>query len=160
MKVSNNRKRVVVLATVSLIAALAVFVANEVLDSYIIDGSSERRRLGLDGSRTQSVGKDKHRRARRAKAQEMKAQHLSKQQHKHHDVDSSSHNFDPKSIAGKSYTDVEGVQKDGTYLMLYDEFHEGPDNDCIPLLRVKNQIKRIHYHFSYCQLFGEWQRPQ
>ena len=165
MKGSINAKRIVTLAAVSLIAALAVFVANEVLDSYI-DESSDRRMLGLDyaegedlyqleeslGSRILSVAKGKHRRAKRAKAHEMKVQQSAKRQHKQ--IESSS-NFDPKSVAGKSYKDAEGVQNDGTYLILYDEFYEGPGNSCIPLVRAKDKIKRVHYHFSHCQLFGE-----
>ena len=63
--------------------------------------------------------------------------------------------FDKKSVEGKSFQDVDGLQKDGTYLLYHDDFHQGPTNFCMPMVEEQDRIKRVHYHFSYCYLFGE-----
>ena len=67
-----------------------------------------------------------------------------------------SYTFDPSTVEGKAFEDVEGLQDDGTYLFLHDEFHHGPGGFCMPMMEVKDKIKRVHYHFAYCKAFGEF----
>jgi hypothetical protein len=63
--------------------------------------------------------------------------------------------FDPRTVEGKSFEDAEGLQGDGTYLLLHEEFHQGPSGTCTPFVEQKDLIKRVHYHFAYCKGFGE-----
>jgi hypothetical protein len=63
--------------------------------------------------------------------------------------------FDQKSVQGKSFENAEGLYEDGTYLLLHDEFHQGPSGTCAPFVEQKDSIKRVHYHFTYCKGFGE-----
>ena len=63
--------------------------------------------------------------------------------------------FDMKTVEGKSFEDVDGLQEDGTYLLLHDDFHRGPTEACMPMVEEQDRIKRVHYHFSYCGTFGE-----
>ena len=64
--------------------------------------------------------------------------------------------FDPLAVEGKTSTDVEGLQDDGTYLLFHDEFHVGPNGYCMPIVEVKDKIERMHYHFDQCKLFGKF----
>ena len=63
--------------------------------------------------------------------------------------------FDANSVKGKSYVDAEGLQADGTYLLLHDEFHRGPNEFCQPMVEAQDRIQRIHYHFDQCRLFDD-----
>lgn len=145
------------MGAVSLFAASAIFIANELMES-LGDDLTERRMLNEPfvetvGSRILSNVHEKHRRARQAKAREMKLKRISKQQseHEHRYM----FNFDSKTIEGKAYTDVEGIQEDGTFLLFHDEHHRGPNMLCMPLVKAENQIKRVHYHYSDCKTFDD-----
>ncbi|KAL3796323.1 LOW QUALITY PROTEIN: hypothetical protein ACHAWO_008992 [Cyclotella atomus] len=52
--------------------------------------------------------------------------------------------FDPRTVEGKSFEDAEGLQGDGTYLLLHEEFHQGPSGTCTPFVEQKDLIKRLN----------------
>ena len=63
--------------------------------------------------------------------------------------------FDPAPVVAKSFEEVEGLQPDGTYLLYHDVYRYGPNESCMPLVYEKDRIKRVHYHFASCKMFGK-----
>ena len=82
----------------------------------------------------------------------MKLEGISKQKitHEHRSM----YMFDSNTIEGIP-SDVEGIQDDGTFLLVHDEHHRGPNMLCMPLVEAEDQIKRVHYHYSNCKNFDD-----
>lgn len=53
----------------------------------------------------------------------------------------------------KHHEEVEGVHPDGTYLLYHDMFNRGPNDSCLDLIKEKQRVTKIHYHYSACKAF-------
>jgi hypothetical protein len=144
-------KRAKTAGALVLLAASATLVANQVLSSYdrFIEESLPSFMAENSGNRI-LISPDNIDR-RRGKEAKLRIRDM----HLPIDQSQTSFIFDPKPIEHLSHDIAEGVQPDGTYLLVHDSFDNGPNDSCMPLVKAEDRIERVHYHFASCKKFGE-----